>query len=186
MLETLAAAGTSGRAFGWRRWIGAGTAFGCDSWDWWTIAEHALASTFKSEKSLEVSSASLRNSEVSRVARLQNSNPTTTKITLRRILESDNTRELYRKWMLNSTAMRRRAEITTDERNWHGSARLGKFSGSGRCTRRFLESDLRDNISNYLLIVTFSSCKPGALVAALVVLTREWCKFFRRQAHYVA
>ena len=116
MLETLAAAGTSGRAFGWRRWIGAGTAFGCDSWDWWTIAEHALASTFKSEKSFEVSSASLRNSLVSRVARLQNSNPTTMKkIILGRIVESDDTEELYSRWMFNSTVMHRRVDITTHD-----------------------------------------------------------------------
>jgi hypothetical protein len=67
-----------------------------------------FASTFKSEKSFEVSSASLRNSEVSRVARLQNSNPTTTKkITLGRILKSHSTQRLYSNWMFNSTAMQK-------------------------------------------------------------------------------
>jgi|HubBroStandDraft_1064217.scaffolds.fasta_scaffold235380_2 hypothetical protein len=74
------------------------------------MADVELASTFKSEKSFEVSSASLRNSEVSRVARPQKSSPTTTKkkMTLGRILESDNTAELYSKRMLNSTAMQKR------------------------------------------------------------------------------
>ena len=73
-------------------------------------------STFKSEKSFEVSSASLRNSLVSRVARLQNSNPTTMKkIILGRIVESDDTEELYSRWMFNSTAMHRRVDITTHD-----------------------------------------------------------------------
>jgi hypothetical protein len=73
-----------------------------------------FASTFKSEKSFEVSSASLRNSVVSRVARLQNSNPTTMKkIILGRIVESDDTEELYSRWMCNSTAMHRRVDIAT-------------------------------------------------------------------------
>lgn len=90
-----------------------------------------LASTFKSEKSFEVSSTSLRHSVVSSVARLQNSNPTTTKkITLRRILESDNTGELYSKRMLNSTAMRR-ADIPTRDTAWHGGAKTGTFGESG-------------------------------------------------------
>jgi hypothetical protein len=94
-----------------------------------------LASTFKSEKSFEVSSASLRNSGVSRVARLQNSSPTTTKkMTLGRILESDNTGELYRIWMFNSTAMQERADITAGDTRWHGSARTGKFNERGRRT----------------------------------------------------
>jgi hypothetical protein len=76
-----------------------------------------FASTCNSEKSFEVSSASLRNSEVSRVARLQNSSPTTTKkMTLRRILESNNTEELYSKWIFNSTAMRKRLDITRSVR----------------------------------------------------------------------
>ncbi len=102
--------GISVRTFGCRRSIGAGTALGCDSRDWRTTAEDVLASTFKSEKSFEVSSASLRNSPVSSVARLQKSSPTTTKkMTLRRILESDNTGRLYSKVMLNSIAMQNRA-----------------------------------------------------------------------------
>jgi hypothetical protein len=71
------------------------------------MADDVLASTFRSEKSFEVSSASLRNSVVSRVARLQKSNPTTMKrITLGRILGFANTEELYSKGMFNSTAMR--------------------------------------------------------------------------------
>jgi hypothetical protein len=72
-----------------------------------------FASTFRSEKSFEVSSASLRNSVVSRVARLQKSNPTTTKrMNLGRIIGSDSTEELYGKWMFNSTAMQKRVGIT--------------------------------------------------------------------------
>jgi hypothetical protein len=91
-----------------------------------------FASTFKSEKSFEVSSASLRNSEVSRVARLQNSSPTTTKkITLRRILESDNTAELYSKPTFNSTTTQKRAETSTGDTRWCRSARTGKCSGDG-------------------------------------------------------
>jgi hypothetical protein len=113
-----------------------GTAFGCDSWDWRTIADDEFASTCKSEKSFEVSSMSLRNSVVSRVARLQNSNPTTTKrITLGRIFESDNTEELYSKWMFNSTAMQKRVDIIARDTRQHGSARTGKFSEGGWATR---------------------------------------------------
>ncbi len=97
-VEELEASGISRRTFGCRLCIGAGTAFGCDSWDCRTIVDAVFVSTFRSEKSFEVSSASLRNSVVSSVARLQKSSPTTTKkITLGRILESNNTEELYRK-----------------------------------------------------------------------------------------
>src|ERR1700677_4682254 len=86
-LEALGEAEISGRTFGCWLCTGAGTGFGCDSCDWRTIADDVFASTCNNEKSFEVSSASLRNSEVSRVARLQNSNPTTTKkISLKRIL----------------------------------------------------------------------------------------------------
>jgi hypothetical protein len=116
-LEVLAEMGVSGRTFGCWLGIGAGIAFGCDSWDWRTTADDVFASTFKSEKSFEVSSTSLRHSVVSSVARLQNSNPTTTKkITLRRILESDNTEDLYSKWMFNSTPMRKRVDVTASLR----------------------------------------------------------------------
>ena len=91
-----------------------------------------FVSTFKSEKSFEVSSASLRNSVVSRVARLQKSSPTTTKkMTLRRILESDNTEGLYSKRRFNSTEMQKRADITTRDTRRHRSARAGKFSEDG-------------------------------------------------------
>jgi len=110
-LEASANWAIAGRTFGWRLRIGIGAriACGCECWDWRTIADEVLASTFRSEKSFEVSSASLRNSVVSRVARLQKSNPTTTKrMTLERILESDNTEELYSRWMCNSTAMQKR------------------------------------------------------------------------------
>jgi hypothetical protein len=111
-LEVSAETGISGRAFGCWLGIGAGIAFGCDSWDWRTTADDVFASTFKSEKSFEVSSTSLRHSVVSSVARLQNSNPTTTKkITLRRILESGNSQDLYSKWRFYSTAMRKRESV---------------------------------------------------------------------------
>jgi hypothetical protein len=128
-VEESEASGKSKRTFGCRLRIGAGTAFSCDSWDWRTIVDVVLVSTFKSEKSFEVSSASLRNSVVSSVARLQKSSPTTTKkITLGRILESDDTKELYRKWMFNSTAMQKRAETAARDRRWHGTSRAGRFT----------------------------------------------------------
>ena len=96
---------TAGRTLGWLLWIGAGArlGFGWDSWDWRTIAAEELASTFRSEKSFEVSSANLRNSGVSSVARLHKSNPTRTKkMTLGRIFGSAKTGKLYSKGMLNS------------------------------------------------------------------------------------
>lgn len=79
-LEASTGSGTAGRTIGRRVfWMGMRTASGCDSRDWRTTADDVFVSTFKSEKSLEVSSTSLRNSVVSRVARLQKSSPTMTK-----------------------------------------------------------------------------------------------------------
>jgi hypothetical protein len=101
------------------------------------MADVVLASTFKSEKSFEVSSASLRNSEVSSVARLQKSSPTTTKkMTLGRILESDNTGELYRKSNLNSTAIQQREKSRIEAEQYFfaealaSALRAGKYLGA--------------------------------------------------------
>jgi hypothetical protein len=109
-IEVWEESGMGGRTFGCQVFsMGTRTASGCDSRDWRTMADDVFVSTCKSEKSLEVSSASLRNSVVSSVARLQKSSPTMTKkMSFGRNLGSENPGDLYRKWMFNSTVMEQR------------------------------------------------------------------------------